>query len=90
MTTNGDSATTDASLLGKAAHYMGGSHYMIQPHDDTEHSVNDHEDTNSSKDSFRGHGIYPPTANVARTMKNVLPQMGEIVRLQGLCSRMSK
>lgn len=30
---DGDSATTDASQLGISADYIGGSHYVIQPHD---------------------------------------------------------
>lgn len=45
MTMDGDSSTTDASQLGISADYIGGSHYVIQPHDDTEDSMNDHEDT---------------------------------------------
>ncbi|NWW35024.1 NFYB factor, partial [Panurus biarmicus] len=30
---DGDSSTTDASQLGIAGDYIGGSHYVIQPHD---------------------------------------------------------
>jgi hypothetical protein len=30
---DGDSSTTDASQLGISADYIGGSHYVIQPHD---------------------------------------------------------
>ncbi|XP_019507404.1 PREDICTED: nuclear transcription factor Y subunit beta [Hipposideros armiger] len=33
MTMDGDSSTTDASQLGISADYIGGSHYVIQPHD---------------------------------------------------------
>lgn len=69
MTMDGDSSTTDASQLGISADYIGGSHYVIQPHDDTEDSMNDHEDTNGSKESFREQDIYLPIANVARIMK---------------------
>lgn len=30
---DGDNSTTDASQLGIAGDYIGGSHYVIQPHD---------------------------------------------------------
>ncbi|KAH0516406.1 Nuclear transcription factor Y subunit beta [Microtus ochrogaster] len=77
---DGDSSTTDASQLGISADYIGGSHYVIQPHDDTEDSMNDHEDTNGSKESFREQDIYLPIANVARIMKNAIPQTGKIAK----------
>lgn len=77
---DGDSSTTDASQLGIAGDYIGGSHYVIQPHDDTEDSMNDHEDTNGSKESFREQDIYLPIANVARIMKNAIPQTGKIAK----------
>lgn len=80
MTMDGDSSTTDASQLGISADYIGGSHYVIQPHDDTEDSMNDHEDTNGSKESFREQDIYLPIANVARIMKNAIPQTGKIAK----------
>lgn len=35
--------------------------------------MNDHEDTNGSKESFREQDIYLPIANVARIMKNAIP-----------------
>ncbi|XP_068128895.1 LOW QUALITY PROTEIN: nuclear transcription factor Y subunit beta [Hyperolius riggenbachi] len=71
---DGDSGTTDTSQLGIAADYIGGSHYVIQPHDgDTEDSLNDPDDTNGSKESFREQDIYLPIANVARIMKNAIP-----------------
>lgn len=38
---DGDSATTDASQLGISADYIGGSHYVIQPHDGERASVTD-------------------------------------------------
>ncbi|RMC03035.1 hypothetical protein DUI87_20228 [Hirundo rustica rustica] len=79
-TMDGDSSTTDASQLGIAGDYIGGSHYVIQPHDDTEDSMNDHEDTNGSKESFREQDIYLPIANVARIMKNAIPQTGKIAK----------
>ncbi|NP_001401459.1 nuclear transcription factor Y subunit beta isoform g [Homo sapiens] len=80
MTMDGDSSTTDASQLGISADYIGGSHYVIQPHDDTEDSMNDHEDTNGSKESFREQDIYLPIANVARIMKNAIPQTGKAMK----------
>lgn len=45
---------------------------------DTEDSMNDHEDTNGSKESFREQDIYLPIANVARIMKNAIPQTGKV------------
>ncbi|KAM6321009.1 nuclear transcription factor Y subunit beta isoform 2-T2 [Aegotheles albertisi] len=77
---DGDSSTTDASQLGIAGDYIGGSHYVIQPHDDTEDSMNDHEDTNGSKESFREQDIYLPIANVSRIMKNAIPQTGKAMK----------
>ncbi|XP_074863868.1 nuclear transcription factor Y subunit beta isoform X2 [Carettochelys insculpta] len=77
---DGDSSTTDASQLGIAGDYMGGGHFVIQPHDDTEDSMNDHEDTNGSKESFREQDIYLPIANVARIMKNAIPQTGKAMK----------
>uniref|UniRef100_A0A8C2QSI1 Nuclear transcription factor Y subunit beta n=1 Tax=Capra hircus TaxID=9925 RepID=A0A8C2QSI1_CAPHI len=49
-------------------------------HDNTEDSMNDHEDTNGSKESFREQDIYLPIANVARIMKNAIPQTGKIAK----------
>lgn len=46
---------------------------------DTEDSMNDHEDTNGSKESFREQDIYLPIANVARIMKNAIPQTGKVM-----------
>jgi len=46
---------------------------------DTEDSMNDHEDTNGSKESFREQDIYLPIANVARIMKNAIPQTGKVI-----------
>ncbi|NXU62643.1 NFYB factor, partial [Horornis vulcanius] len=89
---DGDSSTTDASQLGIAGDYIGGSHYVIQPHDDTEDSMNDHEDTNGSKESFREQDIYLPIANVARIMKNAIPQTGKVILLSDfeLCAEGEK
>uniref|UniRef100_A0A2K6EM63 Nuclear transcription factor Y subunit beta n=1 Tax=Propithecus coquereli TaxID=379532 RepID=A0A2K6EM63_PROCO len=42
--------------------------------------MNDHEDTNGSKESFREQDIYLPIANVARIMKNAIPQTGKIAK----------
>ncbi|KAG9490503.1 hypothetical protein GDO78_006050 [Eleutherodactylus coqui] len=78
---DGDNSTTDTSQLGISADYIGGSHYVIQPHDgDTEDSLNDPDDTNGSKESFREQDIYLPIANVARIMKNAIPQTGKIAK----------
>lgn len=41
--------------------------------------MNDHEDTNGSKESFREQDIYLPIANVARIMKNAIPQTGKVI-----------
>ena len=41
--------------------------------------MNDHEDTNGSKESFREQDIYLPIANVARIMKNAIPQTGKVM-----------
>lgn len=49
---------------------------------DTEDSMNDHEDTNGSKESFREQDIYLPIANVARIMKNAIPQTGKVTPSQ--------
>lgn len=46
---------------------------------DTEDSMNDHDDTNGSKESFREQDIYLPIANVARIMKNAIPQTGKVI-----------
>ncbi|XP_040200193.1 nuclear transcription factor Y subunit beta isoform X1 [Rana temporaria] len=76
---DGDSSTTDTSQLGISADYIGASHYVIQPHDgDTEDSLNDPDDTNGSKETFREQDIYLPIANVARIMKNAIPQTGKV------------
>ncbi|XP_053572938.1 nuclear transcription factor Y subunit beta isoform X1 [Bombina bombina] len=78
---DGDNATTDATQLGISGEYIGGGHYVIQPHDgDTEDSLNDPDDTNGSKESFREQDIYLPIANVARIMKNAIPQTGKIAK----------
>lgn len=45
--------------------------------------MNDHEDTNGSKESFREQDIYLPIANVARIMKNAIPQTGKVMFLSG-------
>ncbi|CAH2277524.1 nuclear transcription factor Y subunit beta isoform X2 [Pelobates cultripes] len=47
---------------------------------DTEDSLNDPDDTNGSKESFREQDIYLPIANVARIMKNAIPQTGKIAK----------
>ncbi|TRY90909.1 hypothetical protein DNTS_024685, partial [Danionella cerebrum] len=74
----GDSSTTDASQLGIANEYMAGSHFVLHPPDDEgDDCLNDHEDGNGSKDNLREQDIYLPIANVARIMKNSVPQTGK-------------
>lgn len=46
--------------------------------------MNDHEDTNGSKESFREQDIYLPIANVARIMKNAIPQTGKVMQRRNL------
>ncbi|XP_066561343.1 nuclear transcription factor Y subunit beta isoform X2 [Amia ocellicauda] len=78
---DGDSSTTDASQLGIAGEYMAGGHYVLQSQeDDGDEGMNDHEDGNGSKDGFREQDIYLPIANVARIMKNAIPQTGKIAK----------
>lgn len=47
--------------------------------DDGDESFNDHEDGNGGKDHFREQDIYLPIANVARIMKNAIPQTGKVI-----------
>lgn len=53
--------------------------------DDGDESFNDHEDGNGSKDNFREQDIYLPIANVARIMKNAIPQTGKVVAHPVFC-----
>ena len=46
--------------------------------------MNDHEDTNGSKESFREQDIYLQIANVARIMKNAIPQTGKVMQRRNL------
>lgn len=48
--------------------------------DEGDEGLNDHEDGNGSKDNLREQDIYLPIANVARIMKNGIPQTGKVVR----------
>uniref|UniRef100_A0A673JPB8 Nuclear transcription factor Y subunit beta n=1 Tax=Sinocyclocheilus rhinocerous TaxID=307959 RepID=A0A673JPB8_9TELE len=74
----GDSSTTDTTQLGITGEYMTGGTYVLQTQDDDgDESFNDHEDGNGSKDYFREQDIYLPIANVARIMKNAIPQTGK-------------
>ncbi|KAG1952687.1 nuclear factor Y, subunit B1 [Pimephales promelas] len=78
---DGDSSTTDTSQLGITGEYMTGGTYVLQTQDDDgDESFNDHEDGNGSKDNFREQDIYLPIANVARIMKNAIPQTGKIAK----------
>lgn len=45
--------------------------------DDAEEGLNDHDD-GSIKENFREQDIYLPIANVARIMKNAVPQTGKV------------
>lgn len=45
--------------------------------DDGDENLNDHED-GSSKENYREQDIYLPIANVARIMKNAVPQTGKV------------
>lgn len=45
--------------------------------DDAEESLNDHDD-GGVKENFREQDIYLPIANVARIMKNAVPQTGKV------------
>lgn len=45
--------------------------------DDAEESLNEHDD-GSIKENFREQDIYLPIANVARIMKNAVPQTGKV------------
>ncbi|KAI3366992.1 hypothetical protein L3Q82_009625 [Scortum barcoo] len=77
---DGDSSTTDASQLGITGEYMASSHYVLQSQDDdAEESLNDNDDSRV-KDNFREQDIYLPIANVARIMKNAVPQTGKIAK----------
>uniref|UniRef100_A0AAR2KL36 Nuclear transcription factor Y subunit beta n=1 Tax=Pygocentrus nattereri TaxID=42514 RepID=A0AAR2KL36_PYGNA len=78
---DGDSTTTDTSQLGITGEYMAGGHYVLQaPDDDGDDSLHDHEDGNGCKDNLREQDIYLPIANVARIMKNAIPQTGKIAK----------
>ncbi|KAM4712171.1 nuclear transcription factor Y, beta a isoform 1-T2 [Anableps anableps] len=77
---DGDSSTTDASQLGITGEYMASSHYVLhQQDDDGEENMNDHEDS-GTKENYREQDIYLPIANVARIMKNAVPQTGKIAK----------
>lgn len=45
--------------------------------DDAEENLNDHEDS-GVKENYREQDIYLPIANVARIMKNAVPQTGKV------------
>uniref|UniRef100_A0AAV2IQ64 Nuclear transcription factor Y subunit beta n=1 Tax=Knipowitschia caucasica TaxID=637954 RepID=A0AAV2IQ64_KNICA len=72
-----DNSTTDASQLGIAGEY---GHYVLQSQDDDgDEGLNDHDDS-GLKENFREQDIYLPIANVARIMKNAVPQTGKIAK----------
>ncbi|KAG7320486.1 hypothetical protein KOW79_016339 [Hemibagrus wyckioides] len=78
---DGDSTTTDTSQLAITSDYMTSGHYVLQTQDDDgEESLHDHEDGNGCKDNLREQDIYLPIANVARIMKNAIPQTGKIAK----------
>ncbi|XP_062300126.1 nuclear transcription factor Y, beta a isoform X1 [Scomber scombrus] len=77
---DGDSSTTDASQLGITGEYMPPGHYVLQSQDDdADDSLNDHDD-GGVKENYREQDIYLPIANVARIMKNAVPQTGKIAK----------
>lgn len=51
--------------------------------DEGDEGLNDHEDGNGSKDNLREQDIYLPIANVARIMKNGIPQTGKVIYFLG-------
>ncbi|KAG5267930.1 hypothetical protein AALO_G00227560 [Alosa alosa] len=77
---DGDSSTTDTSQLGISGEYMAGGYVLQSQDDDGDDGLNDHEDGNGSKDHLREQDIYLPIANVARIMKNAVPQTGKIAK----------
>uniref|UniRef100_A0A4W5R8I5 Nuclear transcription factor Y subunit beta n=1 Tax=Hucho hucho TaxID=62062 RepID=A0A4W5R8I5_9TELE len=76
-----DRSTTDASqlTLGISGEYMSGGYVLQSQDDDGEESLNDHDDV-GMKENFREQDIYLPIANVARIMKNGIPQTGKIAK----------
>lgn len=50
--------------------------------DDADEGLNDHDD-GSIKENFREQDIYLPIANVARIMKNAVPQTGKVSSQRG-------
>ncbi|KAJ7998018.1 hypothetical protein DPEC_G00218190 [Dallia pectoralis] len=77
---DGDGSTTDASQLGMSGDYMAGGHYVLQSQDDDCESLHDLDEGNCLKENFREQDIYLPIANVARIMKNAVPQTGKIAK----------
>ncbi|KAG5845203.1 hypothetical protein ANANG_G00136330 [Anguilla anguilla] len=73
---DGDNPTTDASQLGIAGEYISESSYVLQSQDDD----GEDGDGNGSKENLREQDIYLPIANVARIMKNGVPQTGKIAK----------
>ncbi|XP_077450618.1 nuclear transcription factor Y, beta a [Stigmatopora argus] len=76
---DGDGATTDTSQLGITGEFIPSSHYVLQQDDDAEEGLNDHDD-GGIKENYREQDIYLPIANVARIMKNAVPQTGKIAK----------
>ncbi|XP_077565763.1 nuclear transcription factor Y, beta a isoform X1 [Stigmatopora nigra] len=76
---DGDGATTDTSQLGITGDFIPSSHYVLQQDDDAEEGMNDHDDS-GIKENYREQDIYLPIANVARIMKNAVPQTGKIAK----------
>lgn len=68
----------------KSTEHLQHSHFWLKWYkmyllysDDAEESMNDHDD-GSIKENFREQDIYLPIANVARIMKNAVPQTGKV------------
>jgi len=59
---------------------MAGGYVLQAQDDDGDDGLNDHEDGNGGKDHLREQDIYLPIANVARIMKNAVPQTGKIAK----------
>ncbi|XP_028810798.1 nuclear transcription factor Y subunit beta-like [Denticeps clupeoides] len=78
----GENSTTDASQLGGviAGEYMSGGYVLQAQDDDGDDGLNDHDDGGCSRENFREQDIYLPIANVARIMKNGIPQTGKIAK----------
>lgn len=60
------------------SHLFGYEFLLKFSFEDDGDDMNEHEDGNGSKDHLREQDIYLPIANVARIMKNAVPQTGKV------------